>query len=132
MVGETNLARLLETLAPSILEGEFVFCTVKDGMYGDFSETMPIASFMEAEGLTLVLSKASADALGMDYESVFNCITLDVHSSLHAVGLTAVVATRLGEYGISANVIAAAFHDHVFVPLLDASIALRLLKSNSA
>ena len=132
MVGETNLARLLETLAPSILEGEFVFCTFKDGMYGDFSGTMPIASFMEAEGLTLVLSKASADALGMDYEGVFNCITLNVHSSLEAVGLTAAVAGKLAEQGISANIIAGYFHDHVFVPLLDASIALRLLKSNSA
>jgi hypothetical protein len=93
---------------------------------------MPIASFMETEGLTLVLSKASADALGMDYEGVFNCITLNVHSSLEAVGLTAAVAGKLAEQGISANIIAGYFHDHVFVPLLDASIALRLLKSNSA
>jgi len=48
---------------------------------------------------------------------------------LHAVGLTAVVATRLGEAGISANVIAAAFHDHVFVPTTDAARALAILNS---
>lgn len=39
-----------------------------------------------------------------------------MHSSLEAVGLTAAVAARLAEPGISANVVAGFFHDHVFVP----------------
>ena len=43
-------------------------------------------------------------------------ITLQVHSSLTAVGLTARVADALAEAGISANMVAAIHHDHVFVP----------------
>ena len=43
-------------------------------------------------------------------------ITLGVHSSLAAVGLTARVAESLTAHGISANMVAAFHHDHVFVP----------------
>ena len=61
-----------------------------------------------------------------------NCFvgfTLEVHSSLNAVGLTAVVASRLTEAAISCNVIAAAFHDHIFVGAADAEKALEVLLS---
>ena len=43
-------------------------------------------------------------------------IVLGVHSSLAAVGLTARVAESLAARGISANMVAAFHHDHVFVP----------------
>jgi hypothetical protein len=55
-------------------------------------------------------------------------ITLAVHSSLEAVGLTAVVAAALTERGISANMVAAAHHDHVFVPWARRDEALAALK----
>ena len=92
-----------------------MFCTFVNGRYGDHPELEPIASFMEAEGLTLVIPKPLADQHGIAYEGVFRCITLSVHSSLEAVGLTAVIATQLAQHNISANVIAAYYHDHVFV-----------------
>jgi hypothetical protein len=60
---------------------------------------------------------------------VFRCITLSVHSSLDAVGLTAVVATQLAAHNISANVIAAFYHDHVFVPAPHADAALAALQA---
>jgi hypothetical protein len=44
-------------------------------------------------------------------EGKFRCITLRVHSSLSAVGLTAEVAFALAEVNISANVIPGYFHD---------------------
>ena len=51
-------------------------------------------------------------------------ITLTVHSDLQAVGLTAAVAEVLTKASISCNVVAAAFHDHIFVPADRAADAL--------
>ena len=57
---------------------------------------------------------------------------LSVNSSLDAVGLTAAVATKLSFYGISANVVAAYYHDHIFVPSEKADKALLALKEFGA
>jgi len=127
MAGEEDLDKLLVLMQPSLLPGDFVFCTIANLKYGDLAELQPIASYQEAEGLTLVLDKQAADDAGLAYDSVFNCITLMVHSSLNAVGLTAAVSSKLAASGISANVIAAFYHDHVFVPKNKARLALQLL-----
>lgn len=127
MVGEEDLGKLLALLQPSLLAGDFVFFTSTKLQYGDLAQLQPIASYQEPEGLTLVLGKQAADDVGLAYESVFNCITLLVHSSLDAVGLTAAVSGKLAANGISANVIAAYYHDHVFVPKDKAQRALQLL-----
>ena len=126
--GERTLERLLVGMSPILKSGEFVFCTFENSKYGDHQELEPIASFIEDEGLTLVLPKQRADEYGLEYESTFGCITLMVHSSLDAVGLTAAFATRLTELGISANVIAGFFHDHIFVQSDLAEKALEGLK----
>ena len=131
MVGETDLSKMLASLAPDLLEGDFVFCTIQDARYGDFAELLPIASFLEAEGLTLLVAKENADQAGLSYESLFKCITLKVHSSLEAVGLTAAVSSKLAERGISANVIAAYYHDHIFVQAEKADAALSALNEFS-
>ena len=127
MTGETNLTKLLSSMTPKLLKEDFIFCSIKDGKYGDYSELSPIATFMEPEGLTLVLSKSNADKANLSYESVFKCITLQIHSSLDAVGLTAAVSSKLAEKGISANVIAAYYHDHIFVPSNKAELAMEAL-----
>ena len=127
MAGEEDLDTLIVLLEPSLLPGDFVFCTAANLKYGDFAELQPLASYQEEEGLTLVLAKQSADVAGLAYDSVFNCITLMVHSSLDAVGLTAAVSGKLAANGISANVMAAYHHDHVFVPENKAQLALQLL-----
>jgi hypothetical protein len=126
MVGETDLSKLLTAMSPALLPDDYVFCTVQ-GEYGDFRELSPIATFREAEGLTLVVQKSAALAGKLPFESVFRAITLTVHSSLDAVGLTAAVASKLAEKGISANVIAAYYHDHIFVPAEKAAAALDAL-----
>lgn len=86
-----------------------------------------MATFLELEGLTLVLPKHQAQNAGLKYENSFRQITLTVYSSLEAVGLTAAVSARLASKGISANVIAAYYHDHVFVPYDKAVQALLAL-----
>jgi hypothetical protein len=115
MAGEKNLDKLLRGMSPELVDGEFVFCSFEDSRYGDHSQLTPIACYAESEGLTLVIPRSKADEYGIDYESVFRCITLKIHSSLDAVGLTAAFSARLTAHGISANVIAGFYHDHVFV-----------------
>jgi hypothetical protein len=131
LAGEKNLENLLNSMSPELIQGEYVFCTIKNSKYGDYAETQPIASFAEAEGLTLVLLKESAEDVNLSYESVFRCITLGIHSSLEAVGLTAAVAGKLAAHGIAANVIAAYFHDHIFVQSEVADRAIGILSEYS-
>jgi len=126
VVGETNLSKLLGSMSPQLIPGEYVFCSVK-GECCDFSKLSPLATYLEVEGLTLVLSKEVALANKLPFESVFKGITLTIHSSLDAVGLTAAVSTKLAEKGISANVIAAYYHDHIFVQSEKAELALEAL-----
>lgn len=130
--GITALGNLLCAMEPVLVEGEFVFCTVADAGYGAYAEHEPIACFVEREGLTLVLRRERADAAALAYRGMFRMITLTVHSSLEAVGLTAAVTTCLAERGISANVIAAHYHDHIFVSAEGADTALQALQDLSA
>lgn len=128
MTGETNLTTLLASMKPRLLDGEYVFVTIAGARYGDLAELEPLASYQESEGLTLVLTRDAADGADLQYEGAFRGITLSVHSSLEAVGLTAAVSTRLTERGISANVIAAYYHDHIFVQADKAQPALDALR----
>lgn len=129
MSGETDLDKLLRGLKPKLLDGEYVFCSIPGARYGDYPELQPIAAISETEGLTLVIPRFAADQNDFAYESVFKGITLMVHSSLDAIGLTAAVSGILFELGISANVIAGYYHDQLFVPSNDADRALEALAS---
>jgi hypothetical protein len=111
-------------MSPVMIDGEFVFSSFENARYGDHSDLEPIATVIESEGLTLVIPKSKADEYGLSYESVFRGITLKIHSSLEAVGLTAAISTKLTEHGISANVIAGYFHDHIFVQSAHAEKAI--------
>ncbi|MEO1931127.1 MAG: ACT domain-containing protein [Pseudohongiella sp.] len=123
-----DLNKLLALMQPVLLDGEYVFCSSPSLVYGDLDELQPIASYQEQEGLSLLLSKTAADSASLSYNSVFCGITLSVHSSLDAVGFTAAVVNKLASNSISANVIAAHYHDHVFVPADKAKLALALLR----
>ncbi len=127
MAGIRNLEELISSMLPELIEGEYVFCTIPHGEYGEFQELTPLATFIEKEGITLVITKENADKSRLKYDTVYRCITLTVHSSLDAVGLTAAVSTKLSEHNISANIIAAYYHDHIFVPASNAVEALGLL-----
>jgi len=129
--GELDIAKLLKSLSPKLLVGEFVFLTFVGARYGDQKALNPIAAIQEEEGLTLVVPKALADQQSHVYNGVFACITLQVHSSLEAVGLTAAVASKLSSHEISANVIAGFFHDHILVQNHNAQKALMLLDAMS-
>ena len=113
---ETDIQRMLAQLKPSLIPGEYVFCSLPQSEFCALAPETVLGSFREAEGVTVLLEKTHADARGLSYDGVFAGITLGVYSSLAAVGLTAAVASALAERDIPANVIAAYHHDHVFVP----------------
>jgi hypothetical protein len=131
MAAITQLSELLKAMSPELQAGEFVFCTVA-GHTADYQHLNPLAYFREAEGLTLILALEDAQQAQLPVESRFKQITLTVHSSLEAVGLTAAVASQLAERGISANVVAAYYHDHIFVQSEKAEAALVALRELSA
>lgn len=127
MSGEKDLATLIASMTPVLDKTEYVFGTLEDYDFTQLANLQPISTFKEKEGLTVIISKVKADQLNIGYSGIFQCITLNVHSSLDAVGLTAAVATKLTQANISANVVAAYFHDHVFVAVKDADKALAAL-----
>lgn len=115
-------------MEPELRSGEFVFSS---------TEAVPpsaevFAWIREDEGVTLILDRLEADRLGLTYGFVAAQITLRVHSALDAVGLTSAVSTALGEAGISCNVIAGYFHDHLFVPVVDGRRAVQVLRELAA
>lgn len=114
MTGESNLDTLLATMAPQLAPERVVFCSLPAGTAYD--HLSPLAMIRELEGTSLVITEASARQHGIAYANTYQGITLTVHSSLDAVGLTAAVSTRLADAGISANMVAGYYHDHVFHP----------------
>ncbi|WP_397451492.1 ACT domain-containing protein [Pseudomonas sp. NA-150] len=130
MAGETSLATLLRSMSPELNDGEYVFCSVADANLLQGVEVL--GSFREREGLTVIVERQQAEALGLTFDYVAAWITLNVHSALEAVGLTAAFATALGQAGISCNVIAGFYHDHLFVGKDDAGKALSVLRQLAA
>ncbi len=125
MSGETDLKTLLQSLHPVVRDGEYVYALWPHGrpLEGEVE-----AAVREAEGLTVVLPRDEADRLGLNYDFVASWITLQVHSALEAVGLTAAVSAALTHAGISCNVLAGFHHDHLLVPTPDAGRAMDVLQ----
>ncbi|WP_191600889.1 ACT domain-containing protein [Marinomonas algicola] len=132
MSGEKNLQKLILSMIPVLLDKEYVFGTLISPSIERLSRLAPMGTFFEEEGLTVIIEKKVADEFNIAYQGVFKCITLSVHSSLNAIGLTAAVTTKLTQLNISANVVAAYYHDHIFVPLRDADKALKGLTELSS
>lgn len=126
MSGELDLNELLGTLSATLVDGVFVFATVPKGSAPD--DITPRMMFEEAEGVTLVLLKSEAEASGLAYEFPCRMITLEVHSSLAAVGFIARIATELARHNMGVNPVAGFYHDHLFVPDGREQDALRILE----
>ena len=123
--GESDLNKLIKGLSPKLNDGEYVFTSIKNIELLNTSEV--ICTLKEKEGLTLILERSRADQLGLKYNFIASWITLEVHSSLNAVGLTSLVTTELANNEISCNVIAGYYHDHIFVSTKDSPKTLEIL-----
>ena len=124
-----DLSELLRGLQPVVRPGSFVMVTTN----GE-TALSALARVEEDEGTSLVLERHKADAFRLEYTTVFAWITLTVHSSLDAVGLTAAVANTLATLAIPCNVLAGFHHDHLLVPsdrVDDAMAALARLSASA-
>ena len=126
MTGEVDLQKLIKGMKPELNKGEYVYCLADSKERAIALD--PLCYFLEKEGGTIILSKEKADAMQLPYATTCAWITLAVHSSLEAVGLTAAVSKSLTEANISCNVVAAFYHDHIFVPVKDAERAMNVLQ----
>lgn len=127
----TDVAAMLADLSVSTRPGRYTFARV-DGpvTLGDSVEAL----IAEAEGTTVVASVDEARRRDWPFSFEACWLTLDVRSSLEAVGLTAAVAGALAAEGIACNVLAGRLHDHLLVPAdrsADALACLRGLGSRS-
>jgi hypothetical protein len=126
--GEKDLRALLGGLRPELDPVEYGFASLPpavrppDGLDA-------VCLFREEEGLTVIAPAAALAEAGLEFLPGWARITLRVHSSLEAVGMTAAFARALGDAGISANVVAAYHHDHVFLPWARRHDAMRVLSA---
>ncbi|ASW73991.1 acetyltransferase [Chryseobacterium piperi] len=126
MSGEKDLSILLQNMEPVWNAGEYVFCTIEKLDHVPDLDKL-LFFFREKEAVTIVVEKKVADEWNLEYSYISSWITLNIHSSLEAVGLTAAFANALKQEGISCNVVAAYFHDHIFVGKEDAKKAMEAL-----
>ncbi len=127
MAGEKNLDVLMKSLSAVLVDGVYVFVTVQ-GDHKSFG-FKPRMTFEEAEGTTYIMLKSEAAALGLPYEFPSRMITLNIHSSLEAVGFMARIATELAKHDMGVNPVAGFFHDHLFVPDGREQDAMRILQA---
>lgn len=125
MNGETNLPTIIQNMKPVLQDGEYVFTTIDDISLVDTGKI--ISFFKEKEAYTIIVEKQTAEEWKLTYQFVAAWITLTVHSSLEAVGLTAAFSNALATADISCNVVAAYYHDHIFVDIKDAEKAMIVL-----
>ena len=109
MAGETNLDELIRSLSAVLIEGVFVFVTIQSGQVP--KDIAPRMIFEETEGTTLIMLKSDAEAHSMSYEFPCRMITLNIHSSLEAVGFMARIASELAKHDMGVNPISGFFHD---------------------
>jgi uncharacterized protein len=125
---ETDLATLIRSMSPRLQPGTFVFVSASAIPAG----VEPLMTFRETEGTTLIVPREQATAAGLPFAFPSRMITLEIASSLDAVGFLAAITTALARAGIAVNPVSAFHHDHLFVPEVRADAAMAILQAMAA
>lgn len=123
--GETNLDVLMASMQPDLHDPVYVFVTVDPGY--ELGTVQPVMMFREREGLTLIVEQGQAAKAALVAEFPCRMITLNIHSSLNAVGFLARISTHLAALDMGVNPVSGYYHDHLFVPVERADDALAAL-----
>jgi uncharacterized protein len=127
--GIEDLDELLASMSATVKPGRYVYVAAEPGALA-WEDVH--AAVLEDEGWCLVTTPEAADAAGLPYDYVGGWISLEVHSSLAAVGLTAAFSRALADEGISCNVLAGLRHDHLVVGSEDVERAVLVLRGLSS
>jgi uncharacterized protein len=130
MSGEQDLKTLRSRMSPRLHGEPYVYCCATDGQVP--AGLQPVGTFREAEGLTLIVSRDQAKDAGLRYQFECALVTLEVHSSLEAVGFIASISEALAQERIPCNVVSAFFHDHLFVPFEQRDRVMQVLQELAA
>lgn len=124
--GATDLTTLISSMSPSLdpTGTVYVFAHLPlqhtarlTSLFQKEAELGVKMIFKESEAWTVILSKTAAEREGLEFSFPSKMITLNIHSSLDAVGFLAAVTTRLAErLNTGVNPVSGYFHDHLFVP----------------
>ena len=85
--------------------------------------------FREAEGWTVIMGQHVAETHHLAFTFPCRMITLNVHSSLEAVGFLAAITRALARLQIGVNPVSGFFHDHLFVPVGREAEVMRALEA---
>lgn len=124
--GETDLDNLIKNMQPVLEDEDLVFCSLSPARAEEYF-VLCQGYYLEREGITVIIGKHLADLNDLAYDLVFKRITLNVHSSLAAVGFLARITEVLAAQGISVNVVSAYYHDHLYIQSNLAQAALETL-----
>ena len=135
MAGEEDLSKLIKSMSPSLDDETFIFGNIPAKSASTLQDAATLLTgksaqmiLWENEGWTVIVPEKEAEA--GSFQAMFPCkkITLNVHSSLDAVGFMAAVTRKLATLKIGVNPVAGYFHDHLFVPVGKESAVLEALK----
>lgn len=124
MAGEEDLSTVIKSMSPSLDDETLVFAHIKANGGNELPYAISVIAgmsvqmlFWENEGWTVILPEREAKEISL--QAIFPCkkITLNVHSSLDAVGFMAAITTKLTQLRIGVNPVSGYFHDHLFVPV---------------
>lgn len=132
---EKDLEILVKNMSPLLSAEEYVFCKVqKESFAAEFCQKESpefLSSFLEADGISLILRKDLAQTKGLGFEGSFALISCQIKSDLQAVGFLALMTSALASAGIAANAISAFSHDHLLVPWQKRERAMQVLQELS-
>ena len=135
--GETSLPTLVSTMKIIAHPTTYVFATLPSTQINFPDFPIPFSEILlffrepatsPPNQTTLILSRTLAETHNIPHIYPCKMLTINVHSSLSAVGFMAVLATKLAERGVSVNPVSGYFHDHLFVPVERAEEAVEVLE----